>query len=254
MQEYFELLNRYYDKIYVLSVESAKERREKFAKYFQGLQYSFFFGADKNKFTIEELVQKEIYSEKLTITHHRYNKTMRPGEIACAWSHKMMYEDIIKNNYKRAMIFEDDAMPDANMIKLVPEILNEIPGDCELLEWGWDKNEQANLATAFKQSWYHIMHAVGLLKWKHAVIRNLYARPFSKHLKLAGFHDYTYAYGISKGGAEKLLAMQTPIQYIADNLLGLAATQQTLHAYITYPAVFLHDNLADGTHRDSYIR
>lgn len=254
MKEYFEYLNRYYDKIYVLSVESAAVRRENFTKYFQGLQYSFFFGADKNKFTIEELVQKEIYSGKLTISHHRYNKTMRPGEIACAWSHKMMYEDIIKNNYEKVLIFEDDAMPDVDILKLIPQILKEIPGNCELLLWGWDKNDHANLATAIKQSWYHIMHAVGFLKWKHKVIRNLYARPFSKHLKIAGFHDYTYAYGITKGGAEKLLAMQTPIQYIADNLLGFASTQQTLHAYITYPAVFLHDNLADGTHRDSYIR
>ena len=254
MQEYFELLNRYYDKIYVLSVESAAERREKFANYFQGLQYSFFFGADKNKFTIEELVQKEIYSEKLTITHHRYNKTMRPGEIACAWSHKMMYEDIIKNNYQKALIFEDDAMPDANMIKLVPGILNENPGDCELLQWGWDKNEKANPGTAFKQSWYHIMHAVGLLKWKHMVIRNLYARPFSKHLKLAGFHDYTYAYAITTTGAEKLLQMQTPIQFIADNLLAHAITKKIVTGYIVYPAAILHDNLPDGTARDSYIR
>lgn len=254
MKEYFEHLNRFYDKIYVLSVESAAERREKFTKYFQGLQYSFFFGADKNKFTIEELVQKEIYSEKLTISHHRYNKTMRPGEIACAWSHKMMYADIIKNNYQRALIFEDDAMPDPAMIKFIPEILKEIPANCELLLWGWDKNDQANLATSLKQKWYHMMHAVGLLKWKHSVIRNLYAKPFSKHLKLAGFHDYTYAYGVTKDGAEKLLAMQTPIQYIADNLLGFATTQQKLHAYITYPAVFLHDSLPDGTHRDSYIR
>ena len=62
---------------------------------------------------------------------------MKPGEIACAWSHKMMYEEIIAQNYNRVLIFEDDAVPDEKMIKQIPEILKEIPADCELLMWGW---------------------------------------------------------------------------------------------------------------------
>ena len=65
MQEYFQHLNQYYDKIYVLSVEAAAERRELFAQRFKGLEYSFFFGADKNKFTIEETIEKNIFSEEL---------------------------------------------------------------------------------------------------------------------------------------------------------------------------------------------
>ena len=82
----------------------------------------------------------------------------------------------------------------------------------------------------------------------------MYARPFSKYLKKAGFHDYTYAYAINRNAAEKLMKMQTPIQYIADNLLAHAATKEIINAYIIYPPVFLHDNLPDGTHKDSYIR
>jgi GR25 family glycosyltransferase involved in LPS biosynthesis len=92
MQQYFQLLNHYYDKIYVLSVSSAEERRKLFADRFQGLQYSFYYGADKNKFTIEEINEKGIFSEELTRHHHRFGKTMKHGEIACSWSHKMMYE------------------------------------------------------------------------------------------------------------------------------------------------------------------
>ena len=84
MQKYFQPLNQYYDKIYVLSVESAIARRELFAERFKGLQYSFFFGADKNKFTIEEVEAKEIFSEMLTRQHHRFSKTMKHGEIACS--------------------------------------------------------------------------------------------------------------------------------------------------------------------------
>jgi glycosyl transferase, family 25 len=254
MQGYFQQLNQYYDKIYVLSVEAAAIRRELFAQHFKGLEYSFFFGADKNKFTIEETIEKNIFSAELTRKHHRYGKTMKPGEIACAWSHKMMYEEIIKNNYTRVLIFEDDAVPDENNMKQVVEILREIPATCELLLWGWGKNGDRTFFGQIKQLLYHIQHFTGQLKWNHRIIRNLYARPFSKHLKKAGFHDFTYAYAISRSGAEKLLQMQTPIQYVADNLLAHAATNEVLDSYITSPKIFLHDTLPDGTARDSYIR
>jgi glycosyl transferase family 25 len=254
MQEYFQLLNNYYNKVYVLSVHSAEARRKLFTQRFLGLDYSFFFGADKKNFTIEELVQKNIYSEELTKKHHRYNKVMMPGEIACSWSHYMMYEDMLKNNYDRILIFEDDAVPSPVMIEKIPEILSEIPADCELLMWGWDKNGENNLNSFFKKSAYHLQHSLGKLKWDHTIINHLYAKPFSAHLKKAGFHDYTYSYAINKRGAEKLLEMQTPIQYIADNLLAYAITKNIIKGYIVYPAAFLHDNLADGTAIDSYIR
>jgi len=254
MQEYFRLLNEYYNKIYVLSVHAAEARRKLFAERFAGLNYSFFYGADKNNFTIKELVERNIYSEKLTKEHHRYTKVMKPGEIACSWSHRMMYEDMLEHTYSRILIFEDDAMPDPEMMKQVPAILSEIPDDCELLMWGWDKNGESGITSFLKQTGYHIQNKFGLLKWSPTMINNLFARSFSPNLKKAGFHDYTYAYAITKSGAEKLLQMQTPIQYIADNLLAHAITKNIVNGYIVYPAAILHDNLPDGTARDSYIR
>ena len=254
MQEYFQLLNNYYDKVYVLSVHPAEARRSLFAERFDGLNYSFFYGADKNNFTIHELIEKNIYSEKLTKEHHRYTKVMKPGEIACAWSHRMIYEDMLKKNYSRILIFEDDAVPDPDMITQMPAILAEIPGDCEVLMWGWSKNGKSGIASFLKQTGYHIQNKFGLLKWSPVMINNLFGKPFSHHLKKAGFHDYTYSYAITKSGAEKLLQMQTPIQYIADNLLAHAITKNIVSGYIVYPAAVLHDSLPDGTARDSYIR
>ncbi len=249
-----QYLNEYYDKVYVLSVESASARRKQFSTHFEGLDYSFFYGADKNQFSVEEIETKGIFSEKLTREHHRYSKTMKHGEIACSWSHKMIYEDMLASGYNRVLIFEDDAVPDKNMVKKIPIILSEIPADCELLMWGWSKNGVLGAGGRFKQLIYHIQHSVGRLKWGHHIIRNMYAKAYSVNLKKAGFHDYTYAYAINRSGAEKLLGMQTPIQYIADNLLAHAATKGIVNGYIAWPQVFLHDSLPDGTHRDSYIR
>ena len=254
MSSVFTLLNEYYDKVYVLSVRPAEWRRKLFEERFNGLNYTFFFGADKNNFSIEELINRNIYNEELTKKHHRYGKAMRPGEIACSWSHRMMYEDMLKNNYSRVLIMEDDAVPDPKMIEQIQVILTEIPPDCEVLMWGWDKNGESNPLTALKKIGYNFQHAFGLLKWDHMIIKNLFAKPYSSHLKKAGFHDYTYSYAIVKTAAEKLIQMQTPVQYIADNLLAHAIAKKVVSGYIVYPPVMLHDNLPDGTARDSYIR
>ena len=247
-------LNSFYDHIYVLSVEAAADRRALFADRFKGLTYQFFLGADKNKFTIEEVSDTGVFSEPLARKQHRFGKTMRHGEIACSLSHRMMYADMLEKGYSRVLIFEDDAVPDPGMLPLVPRIVDEIPANCELLMWGWDKNGERGAGSAIKQATYHLQHTLGKLKWDHTMIRNLYARPFSAHLKKAGFHDYTYAYAVNRSAAEKLTAMQTPVQYIADNLLAHAVTKEILEGFIVSPPVFLHDSLPDGTHRDSYIR
>ena len=254
MKSYWEILNNYYDHIYIISVQSADKRRESFAERFSGLNYSFFYGADKKDLVIEDLIEKNIYSEQLTRKHHRYNKTMIPGEIACAWSHKLVYEDMLKKNFNRVMIFEDDAVPETSVLNNLEIIMSEIPVDCELLMWGWAKNGDLHLGSSLKKIAYRIQHDIGLLKLDRRVIRNMYAMPYSNHLKKAGFHDFAHAYAITRSGADKLIQMQTPIQYIADNLLAHAVTKNIVNGYIVYPAAILHDNLPDGTPRDSYIR
>jgi len=250
----WQILNSHYDKVFVLTVKAAINRRNLFTKRFENLDYSFFYGADKNDFDEKYLIKKEIYSKVLTQRHHRYSKGMRPGEIACSWSHRLIYEEMLKKNFDRILIFEDDAIPVPERVGQIPVILSEIPTDCELLMWGWGKNGITDINTTIKKTFYKIQHSLGILKWDHTIIKNLFATPFSTNLKKAGFHDYTFAYAITKSAAEKLIQMQTPIQYIADNLLAHANTKEKIKSYIVFPPVFLHDTLPDGAHRDSYIR
>ncbi len=250
----FELLNAHYDHIYVLSVTAATSRREKFDRRFKGLAYSYFYGADKNQFTVEQLESKGIFSEALARTRHRFGKTLRAGEIACSWSHRLIYEDMLTNGYERILILEDDAVPDQSVLKQLEEALNELPTDAELVFWGWGKNAVRDWRGWWKQRVYHLQHALGFLKWDHKVIRNMYARPHSVHFKKAGFHDFTYAYAISASAAKKLIHLQTPIQYIADNLLAHAATEERVNAFTAWPKYFQHDEGADGQANPSYIR
>lgn len=254
MQNDFADFNACFDKIYVLSVAAAVKRREKFKRQFQGLDYEFFYGADKAGFSLDALIAAGIYSDELTRKNHRYNKTMLPGEVACAWSHKMMYEDLIAKKYNRVLIFEDDATVNKDHLKNVPSILHELPQSWELLMWGWGENGERTLPARLKQSVYHIQHTVGLLKWNHRIIANLFAKKFSKHLKHAGFHDFTYSYALTRSAAEKLIAMQSPVQYTADNLLAHACTNKIVNGFVAWPKVFEHAAPDRETGIASYIR
>ncbi|MBL0153440.1 MAG: glycosyltransferase family 25 protein [Chitinophagaceae bacterium] len=172
MQDSFRLLNKYYDKIWVLTIQAAADRRENFARQFEGLDYEFFYGADKNQFTIEQVTADNIYNDKLARQHHRYDKCMKHGEIACSWSHKMMYEEMLAKGYEKVLIFEDDALPDPEQMARIPVILHEIPEHADLVWWGWSKNGERNPAGRFKQFFYHIQHRAGKLKWDDRMIRH----------------------------------------------------------------------------------
>lgn len=254
MQPGFSILNEYYDHIYVLTLERAKSRQEKISNSLKGLNYEFWLGKDKANFDVEELKAAGIYDEAAAKKIHRYNKPMNPGQIGCSWSHRCIYEDVLAKGYNRVLIFEDDALPEPSALQHTQQIVDELPKDADLLFWGYGDQYVPGKISRLTQLVYHVQHSLGLLKWNHTMISNLYPKPFSEHLFTAGFHDFTYAYAITREGAAKLLELQTPIKYIADNLLAWACTNKWVNGYITRNKVFLHDELPDGTPRDSFIR
>lgn len=254
MLAYLKFLNNYYDHIYVITIEPAIERRKRLDELFSGLQFEYFFGADKSSFTLDDVKAKGIYDEKAAIQHHRYSKTMKHGEVACAWSHRLVFENMLAKGYEKVLVFEDDVLPDPKNITLIPEIINNIPADCEFLYWGWAKNGDYNFPAFLKQKLYHLQHTIGLLKWNHKMISNLFAKSYSTYFKTAGFHEYNNAYALTRSAAEKLIKMQTPIQYVADNLTAHACSHEIIKGYIVNPPIFYHETLQDGSHPESYIR
>ena len=76
------------------------------------------------------------------------------------------------------------------------------------------------------------------MRWSYKMVSNLLPRPYSAHLKKAGFHDCTHAYAVTMEAAQKLLAAQTPVVYRADDLLSSTIMKGELAAYITQPKFF----------------
>jgi glycosyl transferase family 25 len=235
MNPFFNLLNSFFDKIYVLTIPSAKERQQEFARTMNGLKFHFFYGIEKQNLDHADLQQTGVYDDELAKEKQRYEKSMTIGEIACAIGHRKIYEDIVANNVKKALIFEDDVFPLRENIQFIPQILASLPTDWNVLFFDYDKNEKK---VPLKQTVYHVQHFLGFLKWNHTVIKNLFPRGVNEYWKTAGYHDFADAYAITNEAARKLVELQTPLSVVADNLLANAVTKEYLKGYISVPKLF----------------
>lgn len=203
-----------------------------------GVSFEFFWGADKNDLNIATAISSNIYDEKTAIALQRHQKPLSIGELACSLSHRNIYEAIIANGWEKVLVLEDDVWPVFEQMEKLPAALKELPVEWDLVYLGYLLHETATPALKRKQQFYKFISKLGLMKWSPQMVSNLLPKPYSHHLKKAGFHNCTHAYAVTLEGAKKLLAAQTPIVYRADDLLSYSNLKGALTAFVTEPKFF----------------
>lgn len=247
-------LNHFFNKIYVLTIPRAVERHKQLQLDLSGLNFDFFYGADKQSLTKENLIENNIYNEEQAIQNSRYNKPMKMGEIACSLGHKLIYEDILKNNYSKVLISEDDVFFNEEGLTNLATIIEQLQGTkWDLVYFDYNKNDTKKWFHNLKKLIYHLQNKLGLLKWNHKMIDNLFAKPYSLNLKIAGYHDYTSAYAINYFAAKKIHNIHSPISFPADHALAYTITNEIIKAYITVPKLFLQKSQDSNTAFVSYV-
>ncbi len=231
-------LQQYFDKILVVSVPRFTSRHERVKQSLEGLPFEFFWGADKLELNYDTAKRDGTYNEQMAKKLQRQGKALNLGEIACSLSHRNVYAAMIENNWKKVLILEDDVLPLMGNMNLLPEAINELPEGWELVYLGYLKHENITARLKIKQVFYKLISAAGLMSWTYKMVGNLLPKPFSAHLKKAGFHDCTHAYAVTLEGAKKLLASQTPVVYRADDLLSATIMKGEMNAFVTEPKFF----------------
>lgn len=231
-------MHRYFDKILVVSVPRFTDRHVRVKQHLTGLPFEFFWGADKLNLDYDTAKTDGIYDEQMAKKLQRQGKALNLGEIACSLSHRNLYTAIIENNWQKVLILEDDVLPIDENLKALPAALEELPENWELVYLGYLKHEKVTVALKAKQFFYKIISAFGLMAWTYKMVTNLLPKPYSTHLKKAGFHDCTHAYALTLEGAKKLQAAQTPVVYRADDLLSATIMKGELNAFVTESKFF----------------
>jgi glycosyl transferase family 25 len=248
-----ELIRQYFDKVFVLTVPRFKDRHEKVKQRLQGISFEFFYGVDKNDLDENTINRNYSYDKKNSLAVRQIFSPLNKGEIACALSHRNIYQAMVDNGWERILIFEDDVVPDFKTLPLLAICLKQLPEDWELFYLGYLKNEKATLRRRIKQNWYRIMCLSGFSHLPVKMINNMLPKRFSPSLLEAGFHDCTHAYAISLSGAKKLIQKQTPVQHRADNLLSALVMNGDLKAFICNSNLFNQEIFTDIADK-SFVR
>jgi glycosyl transferase family 25 len=238
-------LKNYFDKIFVITIERATDRQSEVAKHLEGLPFDFFYGVDKKTLDWDTIIEEKVYDDERARQLNRYGKGMIMGHIACALSHRKLYEYILENGYKRALIFEDDVVPIAETLSQLPAVVNELPADWEMVYFGYHKYEEPTSTLKRKQLFYKVLSHLGLLKWSPLMVSNLLPKPYSKHLLKAGFHDLLHGYAVSHTACKKLVEAQTPVVFNSDPLVTYLIMNGRLNAFITRPQFFTQSMFID---------
>lgn len=251
LKNYNQILQQYFDKVLVLTVPRFKDRQEKVKQRLSGIAFDFFYGVDKNDLSEEYVRNNYHYDKKNSLAVRQHYPPLNSGEIACALSHRNIYQAMIDNNWQHVLIFEDDVVPDENNISSIKETLKELPPDWELFYLGYLKNEKISFSKQLKNLWYKIMALFGASNMSMKMLNNRLPKNFSPHLFKAGFHDCTHAYAISLSAAKKLVKEQTPVIQRADNLLSLLVLKEEVKAFASKAFLFnqeVFSNLSEQSH------
>jgi len=243
----YDLLNRTFEHIFVLTIERGSGRHEKLRERLDGLRYQLFYGFDGAELDVPALEKAGFYSEARARKVHRHGKTMQLGQLGCAMTHRAIYQKVVVNGWERALIFEDDVLPRPEAMGELAGALGELPPSWEFLYLGYEHGEVTRAWDRVKQAGYLPLAALRLIKWTPRQVLGLHPSPYSPHLRRAGKHHCTHAYAVSLNGARKLLAEQTPVAYLADQLPLKLCIGREIEAYLTEPKFFDQDSFLGNT-------
>lgn len=242
----YEFLNGWADRVFVVSLRRAAERRARVGERLAGLRFEFLDAVDKQDLDRDRLLREGRYDERRTRRAYRHRHDMTLGAIGCALSHRKLYEEMVAKGWERMVVLEDDVVPRVPEVAGVGDALRELPRGWELCYLGYWQNEVVTAKARLKQLSYVALAPLGLSRWRPGETLRLLPRAYSRHLRRAGRHMCTHAYAVSREGARKLAAAQTPVNIAADQLLTRMVLQGRLDAYVAVPALFDQESMEHG--------
>ena len=255
-EAFFPLINRFFDQVFLISLEKSTDRHQRLQSILDGLDYDIFWGVNGSELDLNELE----LSGKLD-NNGRYKQNKPPlsdGEVGCALSHLGVYQAILDRNLKNALVLEDDLIVDYSNPELpasLEQSFSELPHDWDLLYLGYAENNNAISPGGLLRAWaiYPLLYLFNRERFNPAKFRRRFPRHYSQNLQRAGYHYRTHAYGVSNSGAKKILDFQMPVAYASDNAISEMCTANIINAFRVKNRVFDQNRDLETTIKGRYI-
>lgn len=247
-----KILNTFFDKIILLTIERNVGRLKIIKKVLDGLDYEVFLGVDGSKLDLHEMKESGEVADNIDDIYKQTNidymnmvseKPIHINQIACALSHVKIYEYIKDKNLDKVLILEDDATIVEQNIKYLAETLQQVPLNWEVLYLGHLINNDFSFWGKLK--YHHLTNLVYQFGFKSkAVIRkkNTYPTPYSPLLMRQGAHIGTHAYAVRGSAVDKLIKLQKPLKQVAPDLLLMDAIAKKIVDSYTSKYIFFEQN------------
>ena len=214
------------DKIYCINMENRTDRKEKMIKLFNKLggifdNYQFFKAIKGKDIPTDELNNLLAPNAWYTINIHRndYKQICSLGAVGCYLSHYNIWKEIIENDYKNVIVFEDDITTNLNYEQIM-EYINTLPSDYDY----------ANLSY-----WYPLGYELKEINDKWST---------SKDVNIV----WSNAYIISNKGAKKLIKKALPMSLQVDIYVNIiSATDPSFKRYFSNIDVFPQEDILIGS-------
>ena len=196
---------------------------------------SLFDAIDGSKLTPTQINNYLSIKAQYTLKNpHTYDEIRTVGEIGCYLSHYKIWEDIILNNYKNCIIFEDDAFAEENY-KTIMDYINTIPNDYDIAYLGWwnrysyDYNKKNN-------NWLYTDKLTNNINNKDTIN--------TKSMILG-----LYSYILSNNGAKKLITKAIPIDIQVDSFISIYNDiNKDFKRYLSHNQIFKAGKSIGNTH------
>uniref|UniRef100_A0AC35FDN4 Uncharacterized protein n=1 Tax=Panagrolaimus sp. PS1159 TaxID=55785 RepID=A0AC35FDN4_9BILA len=169
-----------FDKIYLINLKRRPERLQKMSNIMKhlGIEFEVFEAIDGNALTSKDLANLRFlpgYEDPFS------KRPMKFGEIGCFLSHYKIWENVVKNDYDRVIIFEDDVRFSENSTIELSKMIEDIMKTH--LEWD----------------------LIYLGRKKMTAHGDEFFVPGHQYLSTLAYSYWTLGYAISKSGAQKLI-------------------------------------------------
>jgi glycosyl transferase, family 25 len=237
-------LREYFDAVYVVSIERNRERRALLEADLGGaLPLVYLPGVDGSRLTESELSAE--YDDRAA--NVRYGRSLSPGQIGCALSHRRVYQDLLDRGHRRVLVLEDDAMPVGEGLRSAGAALEQLPQDWDFLYLFTLRGSETRWLDWKVRYVYPALNATRLRRYDLNRIRTTHSRPFTSNLRVAGQHWFALAYAVSDRAAARMLSIQTPIRTVADDVTRMICETADMKSFLTVPNLFIPRPDVDST-------
>tara|TARA_B100000405_G_scaffold13983_2_gene11642 strand:- start:8026 stop:8823 length:798 start_codon:yes stop_codon:yes gene_type:complete len=160
-----------FEKTYLINLDRRPDRLERFMKTFEAsdaskMQLTKISAVDGGELDISKVPLSEVARGELkqieTTGFRSKHYQLTRGAIGCYLSHVKVWRDVVDNNHRHGLIFEDDVNVPSNIYHKMEKSMKHIPEDWDIILFGYHCKDCENMKGYRKVKRFILLHCYAI--------------------------------------------------------------------------------------------